>query len=106
MSKAAFDKIREGLDDALAFARGDESRAVKRLRVECGACGWTGTRKPGSLVQCPKCGGFAGFQALDSCRHVTVVNCHFKTDNEHSLFFGGHDLPPHHSDNPDKGSTG
>lgn len=34
------------------------------LPVECGACGWTGKRKPGNLVQCPKCGGFAGFQPV------------------------------------------
>lgn len=32
------------------------------LPVECGACGWTGKRKPGKLVWCPKCGECAGFQ--------------------------------------------
>lgn len=32
------------------------------LSVECGGCGWTGKRKPGNLVQCPKCGEFAAFQ--------------------------------------------
>jgi len=31
-------------------------------RVECGGCGWTGKRKPGKLVQCPQCGGFASYQ--------------------------------------------
>lgn len=34
----------------------------KRLPVECGTCGWTGIRKPGKLVWCPKCGSCAGFQ--------------------------------------------
>lgn len=33
-----------------------------RLPVECGACGWTGRRKPGNIVECPKCGSIAGFQ--------------------------------------------
>jgi len=32
------------------------------LPVECGACGWKSRRKPGNTVQCPKCGGIAGFQ--------------------------------------------
>lgn len=32
------------------------------LAVECGACGWTGRRKPGRAVWCPKCGALAGFQ--------------------------------------------
>lgn len=31
-------------------------------RVECGGCGWTGRRKPGNLVQCPRCGGVASYQ--------------------------------------------
>lgn len=31
------------------------------MPVECGACGWTGRRKPGRAVWCPKCGGLAGF---------------------------------------------
>ena len=35
-----------------------------RLPVECGNCGWTGKRKPGNIVQCPKCGSFAAFQPL------------------------------------------
>ncbi|HET7412464.1 MAG TPA: hypothetical protein VFJ18_07350 [Pararhizobium sp.] len=35
---------------------------MKFEAVECGGCGWTGRRKPGNLVQCPKCGEFAGFQ--------------------------------------------
>lgn len=34
----------------------------ERLPVECGHCGWKGHRKPGNVVQCPKCGSFAAFQ--------------------------------------------
>lgn len=30
--------------------------------VECGACGWKGRRKTGTVVVCPKCGSIAGFQ--------------------------------------------
>lgn len=30
--------------------------------VECGNCGWTGKRKPGNFVICPKCGSIAAFQ--------------------------------------------
>lgn len=30
--------------------------------VACGSCGWTGRRKPGQIVTCPKCGAIAGFQ--------------------------------------------
>ncbi len=29
--------------------------------VECGACGWTGRRKTGNIVVCPKCSAIAGF---------------------------------------------
>lgn len=35
----------------------------ERLPVECGACGWTGKRKPGNIVMCPKCGAAAAFQS-------------------------------------------
>jgi len=31
-------------------------------RVECGACGWTGRRKTGNVVMCPRCGKPAAFQ--------------------------------------------
>lgn len=37
--------------------------------VACAACGWSGKRKPGALVQCPKCGAFAAFQqVMEGCR--------------------------------------
>lgn len=32
------------------------------LPVACGACGWSGKRKPGAPVTCPKCGAMAAFQ--------------------------------------------
>lgn len=34
----------------------------ERLPVICAKCGWTGRRKPGNIVQCPKCFGIAAFQ--------------------------------------------
>lgn len=35
----------------------------KLLKVECARCGWTGRRKAGNVVWCPKCGGAAAFQS-------------------------------------------
>jgi uncharacterized Zn finger protein (UPF0148 family) len=32
------------------------------LTVQCVPCGWTGKRKAGKLVYCPKCGSPAAFQ--------------------------------------------
>jgi len=40
-------------------ARGTSEKA---LPVECASCGWTGKRKTGNLVFCPKCGKPAGFR--------------------------------------------
>jgi predicted RNA-binding Zn-ribbon protein involved in translation (DUF1610 family) len=37
----------------------------RRLPVECASCGWQGRRKPGNVVQCPRCGGIAAFQVKD-----------------------------------------
>jgi hypothetical protein len=34
------------------------------IPVAC-ACGWTGKRKPGKLVTCPKCGSFAAYQVTE-----------------------------------------
>lgn len=33
--------------------------------VECASCGWTGKRKTGKIVECPKCGEIAAFQIED-----------------------------------------
>lgn len=33
-----------------------------RQKVECAGCGWTGKRKVGNVVTCPKCGAIAAFQ--------------------------------------------
>ena len=30
--------------------------------VACASCGWSGRRKPGKLVVCPKCGAWAAYQ--------------------------------------------
>jgi transposase len=35
---------------------------MKLSPVTCAACGWSGKRKPGKLVQCPKCGNWAAYQ--------------------------------------------
>lgn len=36
--------------------------AETMARVICGACGWTGRRKTGQIVVCPRCGGIAGYE--------------------------------------------
>ena len=30
-------------------------------RVVCATCGWTGRRKTGQIVVCPRCGGICGY---------------------------------------------
>lgn len=52
-----FDAILANFDAALGAK-------TALLPVECGACGWTGKRKPGNPVTCPKCGAWAAFQPI------------------------------------------
>lgn len=40
----------------------------KFSNAECASCGWTGRRKTGNTVDCPDCGGVAGFVLSDENR--------------------------------------
>lgn len=61
MTKAG-ERLIRGAQEALAYAKSDDTVAVLRLPVECGSCGWKGVRATGNVVWCPKCNKPAAFQ--------------------------------------------